>query len=181
MRNRIKAVWENRRGMTMIEIVVVMALIGIITIPVLKILHTEQVLFKDHQKAVSEKSTIFLLEEKIEQEIRFSKMIQIVNREMLNKLEEDQVALYIKKTGDISQLVRRNHTQKEVILFDNQLFNNHPIELRFQTLKTRKGVLQIAIKGEDYQIETALKLQNLNQNETLPWEDNEGEVVIYTK
>lgn len=181
MRKWMEEVWKNRQGMTMIEIVVVMALIGIITIPVLNIFHTEQVLFKDHQKAVSEKSTILLLEEKIEKEIRFAKTIKVVSKEMLDTLEEGQMALYIKRNGDTSQLVRQDHKQKVSILLDKEFFNNHQVELRFQTFKLKKGVLQIGIKGGAYHIETALKLQNLKQDETQPWEDNEGDVVIYTK
>lgn len=181
MKKWVKDIARKKQGMTIIEVLIVMALIGVLTLPMIQMLLGGQNLFVHHQNALSEKSMFIFLEEKLQEEIRFAKTIRVVSKEHLNHLEEGETALYVKSEGRGSQLIKKTYSGKEQILLDKGILDSNQITLMFRLIKEKKQVVQLDLTGINYDLETAFKLHNLSQDAIEAWEEQQGEVLIYTK
>lgn len=181
MNKWIREITRKKQGMTIIEILIVMALIGVLMLPLLQMLLGGQNLFANHQNALGEKSMFILIEEKLQEEVRFAKTVRVVSKENVNHLKEGEIALYVKSEGRESQLIKKTYSDGEVVLLDKGILNNKQMTLTFNLIKEKKQVVQLSLVGENYQIETAFKLHNLHQSEVEAWENQRGDVLIYTK
>lgn len=181
MNKRIKEITRQKQGMTIIEVLIVMTLIGVLMLPLLQMLQGGQNLFANHQNALGEKSMFILIEEKLQEEVRFAKAVRVVSQENVNHLKKGETALYVKSEGRESQLIKKTYSNGEQILLDKGILNNKQMTLTFNLIKEKKQVVQLSLVGESYQIETAFKLHNLAQSELEAWEDQQGDVLIYTK
>ena len=167
--------------MTIVEVLIVMALIGVISLPVMQMLYTGQRVFVEQQSAVNDKSMLILMEDIIKKELRMAKTIKVVKAEEFVGIKEEESALYIKQEGEEGQLVKKTSNSLEQVLLDKGLLNTRELTLNFKLLRGKKQVIQLELIGGNYQIETALKLYNLVQSQLEAWDDSEGEILIYTK
>ena len=180
MKKRIKELIKGKQGMTLLEVLIVMSLIGILTLSIIRMLLSGQKLFVDHQSALSEKSMFLLIEETVKDEILFAKEIRIGNEADLPP-KEGEIALYIRSEDGTHQLMRTTSDGKEQLLLGKDILRNSEMTLIFKLMDENKQVVQLEILGENYRIETAFKLNNLVKETIQNWEAQQGEVLIYKK
>lgn len=181
MKKRIRERIKGKEGMTLLEVLVVMSLIGLLTLPVIQILHNGQKQFINHQSALSEKSMFLLIEEIVQEEILFAKSISVVGKRSSLELEEGEVALYLQSEGGGYQLMKKTSDGNEKPLLGKSILQNSNMTLSFRLMSGSKQVVQLEAAGENYRIETAFKLNNLMKEEIENWEEQQGEVLIYKK
>lgn len=181
MKKQVREIIKGKQGMTLLEVLVVMGLMGILTLPIIQILHSGQKQFINHESALSEKSMFLLLEETVQNEILFAKSIRVTGAEDELELEEGEMALYLKFEKGAYQLVKKTSDGSEQSLLGRDILKNSDMTLIFQLMKESKQVVQLQATGENYHIETAFKLNNLSKEEIENWEEEQGEVLIYKK
>ena len=177
MNGQLKSILFQKKGVTLMEVLVVMSLIGILSLPLIQILLSGQKQFVAHQDSLSEKSMFVLLQEKIKDEVRFAKSVRLVKRESSFSLEEGEVALYIKKASNGYELIKKN-TEAEQVLLNKDYLKLSSMTLSFKLQTYDQEALEVMIRGEDYQIDTAFQLPNFKQEVE---NADEGEILIYKK
>lgn len=176
MNKPLKNLLLQKKGLTLIEVLIVMSLIGIVSLPLIQILLSGQKQFVNHQNTLSEKSRCMVVQEKIKDEVLLAKSVRLLEANTTVTLEEGEVALYINKGSDGYQLVKKT-SQGEQVLLNQDYLKMKELTLNFKFIDESQNALEVIIKGADYQIDTAIQLLNLKQDE----HNLEGQILIYTK
>lgn len=179
MSQQLKSILLQKKGLTLMEVLIVMGLIGIISVPLTQIFFSGQKQFVTHQNALNEKSRCMLLQEKIKDEVLLAKSIRFLEENTLISLQEGEMAIYlVEKDSGYYELVKQIANTKQVILSQDYLKTNH-ITLNFNLKVYGQKALEIVVSEENYQTDTAFQLPNLKINENS--EEMQGQVLIYTK
>lgn len=179
MNGQLKRVLLQKKGLTLVEVLVVLSLISVMSLPLIQILLGGQKQFATHQDTLSEKSMFVLLQEKIKNEVLLAKSVRIVGKDSTFSLEEGETALYLKETSGQYELVKETIGAKQVLLNKGYL-KTSSITLNFELKSYHQKALEVKIYGENYQVDTAFQLHNLKQGEAST-EDAQGEILIYKK
>lgn len=180
MNKPIKNLLSQKKGFTLIEVLIVMSLIGIISLPLIQVLLSGQKHFVSHQNTLSEKSRCMVIQEKIKNEVLLAERVRLLesNEEKPTvTLEEGEEALYLKKEADGYQLVKKT-SQGEQELLNQDYLKMKELTLNFKLIRGfENDALEVIIKGADYQIDTAIQLINLQTGEN----NSNGQILIYKK
>ena len=158
------------------EVLIVMSLIGILSLPLIQVLLSGQKHFVTHQNILSEKSRCMVIQEKIKDEILLAKSVRLLEENATIKLEDGEMALYLKKGAGYYELVKKTSQGEQVILNQDYL-KTSVLTLNFKLSVGRQKALEVRIKEADYQIDTAIQLLNLKQG----GDNLEGQILIYKK
>ena len=185
MRQQLKSLLLQRKGMTLIEVLIVVGLIGIISVPLIQLFLSGQKQFVVHQNILSEKSRCMVLQEKIKDEILLAKSVRLVQEGKSFSLKSDEIALYLKKRDSgyyelIKETGKNNGSSDQQVLLNEDYLKTYNLNMDFKLKGYSKKALEVIIKEADYQIDTAIQLLNLNQV-TEHVEEKEGQILIYTK
>lgn len=183
MNKSLKNLLFQKKGLTLIEVLIVMSLIGIVSLPLMQILFSGQKQFVNHQNTLSEKSRCMVLQEKIRDEILLARTVSLMPEGKslsLEQEEQDQIALYLKKKDSgyyelIKETIKGSSSSNQQVLLNEDYLKISNLSLNFK-LEKDKNVLEVIIKGEDYQIDTAIQLLNFKSDT-----DAQGQILIYTK
>lgn len=180
MRQQLNNLLLQRKGITLIEVLMVMSLIGIVSLPLIQILLSGQKQFVSHQNTLSEKSRCMVIQEKIKDEVLLAKSVRLVQEYKDRSLKTDEIALYLKKKESgyyelIKETGKANGSSNQQVLLNEDYLKTSNLNLDFK-LEDNKNVLGVIIKGEDYQIDTAIQLLNFKSDT-----DAQGQILIYTK
>lgn len=184
MNKQLKSLLLQRKGLTLMEVLIVMGLIGIISVPLIQLLLSGQKQFATHQNILNEKSRCMLLQEKIKDEVLLAKSVRLLQEDTDFILETGETAIYLKKGLGYYELVKETKetdksNYKQVLLNQDYLKTND-LSLNFELQAYRQKVLEVAIYEADYQIDTAFQLLNLNQSVDNV-EKMQGQILIYKK
>lgn len=182
MNRPLKNLLLQRKGLTLIEVLIVMSLIGILSLPLIQMLLSGQKQFVIHQNILTEKSRCMVLQEKIKDEVLLAKSIRLVQEDEPLSLNSGETALYlIKKDSGYYAFIKEtqvgeNSNDQQVLLNEEYLKTNE-LTLNFKLMFGRQKALEVSIEAADYQIDTAIQLLNLKQS----GDSLEGQKLIYTK
>ena len=179
MNGQLKRILLQKKGITLMEVLVVMSLIGVLSLPLIQILLSGQKQFVIHQDNLSEKSMFVLLQEKIKDEVRFAKSVHLVEKESSFSLEEGEAALYIRKNSSGYELIKKT-AEAEQVLLNQDYLKISSMTLSFQLKTYGQKALEVMIRGENYQIDTAFQLPNFKQG-IEDAKEVQGEILIYKK
>ncbi|MBU3810639.1 MAG: prepilin-type N-terminal cleavage/methylation domain-containing protein [Candidatus Niameybacter stercoravium] len=185
MRQQLNNLLLQRKGMTLMEVLIVMGLIGIISVPLIQVFFSGQKQFVVHQNILSEKSRCMVLQEKIKDEVWLAKNVRLVQEAKSLSLKSDEVALYLKKKDSgyyelIKETGKANSSSEQQVLLNEDYLKTLDLNMNFKLKGSSKKTLEVIIKEADYQIDTAIQLLNFNQG-TDNVEGTEGQILIYTK
>lgn len=191
MRKQLKKLLLQRKGLTLMEVLIVMGLIGIVSLPLIQLFFSGQKQFVVHQNTLNEKSRCMLLQEKIKDEVLLAKSIRLLQtsvqlrpEDIERLLKEGETAIYlIQKDSGYYELVKiiketASSNSMQVLLNQDYLKTNH-LALSFQLKNYGQKALEVTISEENYQTDTAFQLPNLKQSENN--EQMQGQILIYTK
>lgn len=179
MNRQLKSLLLQKKGLTLIEVLIVMSLISVLTLPLIQFLLSGQKQFVSHQNTLSEKSRCMLLQEKIKDEVLLAKSIRLLEGNTSISLEEGEVALYLKKDLSDYTLVKKT-TQGEQVLLSQDYLKTSNLSLNFKLKVHGQKALEVAISEENYQLDTAFQLPNLKQVVD-GVEEMQGQILIYKK
>lgn len=182
MNKPIKNLLLQKKGLTLIEVLMVMSLIGIVSLPLIQVLLSGQKQFVMHQNSLSEKSRCMVLQEKIKNEVLLAKSVRLLESNEDNMpitLEEGEMALYLEEGSYGYQLVKETSESEPVQeLLSQDYLRMNELTLNFKLIRGfENDALEVSIKGADYQIDTAIQLINLKKGENL----SKGQILIYKK
>lgn len=179
MNRQLKSILLQKKGLTLIEVLVVISLIGMLSLPLIQFLLSGQKQFVSHQDTLSEKSVFILLQEKIKDEVLLAKSIRIVDENTPFSLEEGEAALYLKEESGQYELVKKTAGAEQVLLNKDYL-KISSMAISFNLKAYGQKALEVMIDGENYQIDTAFQLPNFKQGVENA-EETQGEILIYKK
>lgn len=191
MNKQLKSLLLQRKGLTLMEVLIVMSLIGIVSVPLIQLLLSGQKQFVTHQNILNEKSRCMLLQEKIKDEVLLAKSVRLLQGSVQLRpedieplLKQGETAIYlIQKDSGYYELVKEskettNSSSMQVLLNEDYLKTNH-LALNFKLEDYDQKALEVTISEENYRTDTAFQLLNLKQSENS--EEMQGQILIYTK
>lgn len=191
MNKQLKSLLLQRKGLTLMEVLIVMSLIGIVSVPLIQLLLSGQKQFVTHQNILNEKSRCMLLQEKIKDQVLLAKSVRLLQGSVQLRpedieplLKQGETAIYlIQKDSGYYELVKEsketaNSSSMQVLLNEDYLKTNH-LALNFKLEDYDQKALEVTISEENYRTDTAFQLPNLKQSENN--EEMQGQILIYTK
>lgn len=179
MNRQLKGILLQKKGLTLIEVLVVISLIGILSLPLIQFLLSGQKQFVSHQDTLSEKSMFIRLQEKIKDEVLLAKSIRLIDENTSFSLEEGETALYLKEESGQYELVKKT-AENEQVLLNKDYLKISSMAISFNLKAYGQKALEVMIYGENYQIDTAFQLLNFKQG-VENTEETQGEILIYKK
>lgn len=178
----------NKKGVTLIELIVVIAIVGIIATVIVNIFVSGNMTFNKSKSRSAEQMDVRLVIQIINKELRYATDIgQPKNKESLGSDGEEYKYIYFDK---VSKKIMKQDGKNQAyeLLKGNQMFNN----VYFKVENTPKAndepqkILKLSIESQEklnennYDGETIISLLNENKLETLPL-DSKIEVIKYKK
>jgi len=164
---KLKSIFENK-GFSLVEIVITLALLGIILVPIFSFYFFGANTYEAAQKKSNIQNDILIAAEFITKELRTATAISLVETPNQNK------GLYNSSIGLKKGCIEYNYNN-----ISKPLTNSNIVELNL-TLKKNSNILEFYIIGEEgkdqYRIHSKVTLLNL---EKLPVQDSSGVWVHY--
>lgn len=192
MHHFIKSMIKNKKGLTLIEVIIVMALISIISIPLLQMLSTGQSVFKQNKEALDRKTIALAIEEYIKEEIQFARSLEVTDEEDFSETYLREMKEDLNKKGekyeDYRQFCLYVNEENELILQEQgglarTIFNKHYLNKKTLALEvTGNGqvvVLKVIVDG--YSVNTTIKINNLGNLGVGQKEGSDHDKLIFLK
>lgn len=155
----------KQEGFTLMEVLITIALIGILSVPISQILLTSQKIFYMNEDMLNDKSVALQIEEIIRKEVQLAQNIRLEG-----ELEHQEASFLIDRINGYDELILQQADQMDYTYFGKDFWGDRKINLEFSLDKgSEEGKylpivkLYININDGDYIVNTSIKIETLSR------------------
>lgn len=153
----LKKILKSKKGMTTIELIVVVALIGILLVPIMDLFITSLKSFNMSGRILDHKAIALYVRGQVENEVRLAKEVTISSQ-----VESSQNSIYIRDRSSQNEVVLRGVDGKEEVVVSAEYLNGAQLFISAQKTVENPSVLKLQIVvDEEYEVVSMIKLENL--------------------